>query len=107
VLNPDALGGYISDTVLRVAKMVRHYGQHANENYYDDSSAPSPPPVLYFPIVRDAFAHEVLRVVPVRQSLIGRIDPWYRSWDLNTPRPVPVRGVEARVRRVREEWQSA
>jgi YVTN family beta-propeller protein len=81
-LDPDALGGYIWDTVLRAGKSVRHYGLYADENYYVVPSAPYP---FYIPIVRDAFAQKVVQAVPVRASLIGHTDLYYRGWDLNTP----------------------
>jgi len=86
-LDPDALGGYIWDTVLRAGKTVRHYGLYADENYYVVPSAPTAPPSmqLYIPIVRDAFAEKVVQAVPVRPSLMGRTDLYYRGWDLNTP----------------------
>jgi len=81
-LDPDALGGYIWDTVLRAGKTVRHYGLYADENYYADPSAGLP---FYLPIVRDAFAQNVVQAVPVRPSLLGRTDVFCRGWDLNTP----------------------
>ena len=81
-LDPDALGGYIWDTVLRAGKTVRHYGLYADENYYVVPSAPYP---FYIPIVRDAFAQKVVQAVPGRPSLVGRTDLYYRGWDLNTP----------------------
>jgi YVTN family beta-propeller protein len=86
-LDPDALGGYIWDTMLRAGKTVRHYGLYADENYYVVPSAPTAPPSmqLYIPIVRDAFAQKVVQAVPVRPSLQGRTDVYYRGWDLNTP----------------------
>jgi YVTN family beta-propeller protein len=86
-LDPDALGGYIWDTVLRAGKTVRHYGLYADENYYVVPSAPTAPPSmqLYIPIVRNAFAQKVVQAVPVRPSLMGRTDLYYRGWDLNTP----------------------
>jgi YVTN family beta-propeller protein len=86
-LDPDALGGYIWDTVLRAGKTVRHYGLYADENYYVVPSAPTAPPSmqLYIPIVRDAFAKKVVQAVPGRPSLVGRTDLYYRGWDLNTP----------------------
>lgn len=86
-LSPDALGGYIWDTVLRAGKTVRHYGLYADENYYVVPSAPTSPPSrqLYIPIVRNAFAEKVVQAVPVRPSLMGRTDLYYRGWDLNTP----------------------
>jgi len=86
-LAPDALGGYIWDTVLRAGKTVRHYGLYADENYYAVPSAPTAPPSmqLYIPIVRDAFAQNVVQAVPVRPSLLGRTDVFCRGWDLNTP----------------------
>ena len=86
-LDPDALGGYIWDTVLRAGKTVRHYGLYADENYYVVPSAPTAPPSmqLYIPIVRDAFAENVVQAVPGRPSLVGRTDLYYRGWDLNTP----------------------
>jgi hypothetical protein len=40
---------------------------------------------FYIPIVRDAFAQKVVQAVPVRKSLIGKTDVYYRGWDLNTP----------------------
>jgi YVTN family beta-propeller protein len=81
-LDPDALGGYIWDTILRAGKTVRHYGLYADENYY---VVPSAGPPLYIPIVRDAFAQKVVQAVPGRPSLVGRTDLYYRGWDLNTP----------------------
>ena len=81
-LDPDALGGYIWDTILRAGKTVRHYGLYADENYYVVPSAGFP---FYIPIVRDAFAQNVVQAVPVRPSLIGRTDLFCRGWDLNTP----------------------
>jgi YVTN family beta-propeller protein len=81
-LAPDALGGYIWDTVLRAGKTVRHYGLYADENYY---VVPSAGPPLYIPIVRDAFAQKAVQAVPGRPSLKGRTDLYYRGWDLNTP----------------------
>jgi len=81
-LDPEALGGYIWDTILRAGKTVRHYGLYADENYYVDPSAAPP---LYIPIVRDAFAKNVVQAVPVRPSLMGNTDLFYRGWDLNTP----------------------
>jgi YVTN family beta-propeller protein len=82
-LDPDALGGYIWDTVLRAGKTVRHYGLYADENYYVDPSAAGTP--FYIPIVRDAFAQKVVQAVPVRPSLLDKTDIYYRGWDLNTP----------------------
>ncbi|MGA3087463.1 MAG: bifunctional YncE family protein/alkaline phosphatase family protein [Terriglobales bacterium] len=81
-LNPDALGGYIWDSVLRAGLTVRHYGLYADENYYVDPAAGAP---FYIPIVRDAFQQKVVQAVPVRKSLIGKTDLYYRGWDLNTP----------------------
>jgi YVTN family beta-propeller protein len=81
-LNPDALGGYIWDSVLRAGKTIRHYGLYADENYYVVPSAAYP---LYIPIVRNAFQQKVVQAVPVRKSLLGRTDVYYRGWDLNTP----------------------
>ncbi len=81
-LDPDALGGYIWDTVLRAGKTVRHYGLYADENYYVDPYAGSP---FYIPIVRDAFAQKIVQAVPVRPSLLHKTDLYYRGWDLNTP----------------------
>jgi DNA-binding beta-propeller fold protein YncE len=81
-LDPDALGGYIWDTILRAGKTVRHYGLYADENYY---VVPSAGPPLYIPIVRDAFKEKAIQAVPVRRSLMGRTDVYYRGWDLNTP----------------------
>jgi YVTN family beta-propeller protein len=86
-LDPDALGGYIWDTVLRSGQTVRHYGLYDDENYYVVPSAPTSPPSaqLFIPIVRDAFAEKVVQAVPGRPSLVGRTDLYYRGWDLNTP----------------------
>jgi YVTN family beta-propeller protein len=81
-LDPDALGGYIWDSVLRAGKTVRHYGLYADENYYVVPSAGYP---LYIPIVRDAFAQKAVQAVPVRKSLMHHTDVYYRGWDLNTP----------------------
>jgi YVTN family beta-propeller protein len=81
-LDPDALGGYIWDTVMRAGLTVRHYGLYADENYYVVPSAAYP---LYIPIVRDAFAQKVVQAVPVRKSLLDKTDVYYRGWDLNTP----------------------
>ncbi len=81
-LDADALGGYIWDSVLRAGKTVRHYGLYADENYYVDPGAGAP---FYIPIVRDAFKQKVVQAVPVRKSLIGKTDLYYRGWDLNTP----------------------
>jgi YVTN family beta-propeller protein len=82
-LNPDALGGYIWDTVLRAGKTVRHYGLYDDENYYVVPSAIGTP--FYLPIVRDAFAQKVVQAVPGRPSLVTRTDLYYRGWDLDTP----------------------
>jgi len=81
-LDPDALGGYIWDTVMRAGLTVRHYGLYADENYYVDPYAGAP---FYIPIVRDAFAQRVVQAVPVRHSLLDKTDVYYRGWDLNTP----------------------
>ncbi len=81
-LKADALGGYIWDSVLRAGKTVRHYGLYADENYY---VVPSAGPPFYIPIVRDAFKQKVVQAVPVRKSLLGKTDVYYRGWDLNTP----------------------
>lgn len=81
-LDPDALGGYIWDSVLRAGKTVRHYGLYADENYYVVPSAGYP---LYIPIVRDAFKQKAVQAVPVRKSLMDHTDLYYRGWDLNTP----------------------
>jgi YVTN family beta-propeller protein len=81
-LDADALGGYIWDSVMRAGKTVRHYGLYADENYYVDPSAGAP---FYIPIVRDAFKQKVVQAVPVRKSLMGKTDVYYRGWDLNTP----------------------
>src|SRR5208283_1455667 len=81
-LKPDALGGYIWDSVLRAGLTVRHYGLYADENYYVDPYAGAP---FYIPIVRNAFAQKVVQAVPVRKSLLGKTDVYYRGWDLNTP----------------------
>jgi YVTN family beta-propeller protein len=82
-LDPDALGGYIWDTVLRAGLTVRHYGLYADENYYVVPAAGGTP--FYIPIVRDAFAQKVVQAVPVRKSLLNQTDRYYRGWDLNTP----------------------
>lgn len=82
-LDPDALGGYIWDSVLRAGLTVRHYGLYADENYYVVPAASGTP--FYIPIVRDAFTEKVVQAVPVRKSLLGRTDLYYRGWDLNTP----------------------
>ena len=82
-LDPDALGGYIWDTVLRAGLTVRHYGLYADENYYVVPGAEGTP--FYIPIVRDAFAQKVVQAVPVRKSLLNQTDRYYRGWDLNTP----------------------
>ena len=81
-LDPDALGGYIWDSVLRAGLTVRHYGLYADENYYVDPAAGPP---FYIPIDRNAFADKVIQAVPGRPSLKGRTDLYYRGWDLNTP----------------------
>jgi len=81
-LDPDALGGYIWDSVLRAGLTVRHYGLYADENYYVDPAAGPP---FYIPIDRHAFADKVVQAVPVRKSLLGKTDLYYRGWDLNTP----------------------
>jgi YVTN family beta-propeller protein len=81
-LNPDALGGYIWDSVMRAGLTVRHYGLYADENYYVDPSAGPP---FYIPIDRNAFADKAVQAVPVRKSLQGKTDLYYRGWDLNTP----------------------
>ena len=81
-LDPDALGGYIWDSVLRAGQTVRHYGLYADENYYVDPAAGPP---FYIPIDRNAFADKVVQAVPGRPSLKGRTDLYYRGWDLNTP----------------------
>ncbi len=76
---PDALGGYIWDTVLRKGETHRHYGAYADELYYN-IGAP-----LYLPIDRDAFRHKRTQAIPLRPSLHGRLDAYYRGWDLDTP----------------------
>ncbi len=81
-LDPDALGGYIWDSVLRAGQTVRHYGLYADENYYVVPSAGYP---LYLPIVRDAFAQKAVQAVPGRPSLKDHTDIYYRGWDLDTP----------------------
>jgi YVTN family beta-propeller protein len=81
-LKPDAVGGYIWDSVMRAGKTVRHYGLYADENYYVVPSAGYP---FYIPIVRDAFKQKVVQAVPVRKSLLNKTDLYYRGWDLNTP----------------------
>ena len=81
-LNPDALGGYIWDSVMRAGLTVRHYGLYADENYYVDPYAGAP---FYIQIDRNAFADKVVQAVPVRKSLQGKTDLYYRGWDLNTP----------------------
>jgi len=81
-LDPDALGGYIWDSVMRAGLTVRHYGLYADENYYVDPYAGAP---FYIPIVRNAFAQRVVQAVPVKRSLLGKTDLYYRGWDLNTP----------------------
>jgi hypothetical protein len=81
-LDPDALGGYIWDSVMRAGKTVRHYGLYADENYYVDPGAGYP---FYIPIVRDAFKQKVVQAVPVRKSLLDKTDVYYRGWDFNAP----------------------
>jgi YVTN family beta-propeller protein len=81
-LEPDALGGYIWDSVMRAGLTVRHYGLYADENYYVDPGAGAP---FYIPIDRTAFADKVVQAVPVRKSLLDKTDVYYRGWDLNTP----------------------
>ncbi len=81
-LDPDALGGYIWDSVMRAGLTVRHYGLYADENYYVDPYAGAP---FYIPIDRTAFADKVVQAVPVRKSLLDKTDVYYRGWDLNTP----------------------
>jgi YVTN family beta-propeller protein len=81
-LDPDALGGYIWDSVMRAGLTVRHYGLYADENYYVDPSAGAP---FYISIDRNAFADKVVQAVPVRKSLLDKTDLYYRGWDLNTP----------------------
>jgi YVTN family beta-propeller protein len=77
--NPQALGGYIWDTVLRAGKSHRHYGAYADEIYYN-IGAP-----LYLPIDRYAFKNRRVQAIALRPSLHGRIDQYYRGWDLNVP----------------------
>jgi YVTN family beta-propeller protein len=76
---PEALGGYIWDSVLRTGKTHRHYGAYEDEIYYNEGAP------LYLPIYRDAWRRRKLQAVPLRPSLHGRTDPYYRGWDLNTP----------------------
>jgi hypothetical protein len=80
--DPNALGGYIWDTMLRAGKVVRHYAIYADQDYYADSTLPAP---FFFPIDRTAFKDKVLQAVPERPALSGRTDPFFRGWDLNTP----------------------
>ena len=75
----DATGGFIWDAVLRSGKAVRHYGMYTDETYYK-MGAP-----FYIPIVRDAYAKRASQSPPVRPSLMGRTDVYFRGWDLNTP----------------------
>jgi YVTN family beta-propeller protein len=77
--NPGSLGGYIWDAVLRAGKTLRHYGTYADENYYISGSP------VFLPIERKAGEKHALQAVPLRPALIGRTDPYYRGWDLNTP----------------------
>jgi YVTN family beta-propeller protein len=81
-MDPDALGGYIWDTVLRAGKSVRHYGLYADYNYYNAPTARYP---FYIPIIRDAFVQKAVQAVPTRPSLIGNTDLYFRGWDLDTP----------------------
>ena len=76
---PGALGGYIWDTVLRKGETHRHYGAYADEIYYNIGSP------LYLPIDRYAFRHRRTQAIALRPSLHGRLDAYYRGWDLNTP----------------------
>jgi YVTN family beta-propeller protein len=76
---PQALGGYIWDTILRTGQTHRHYGAYADEIYYTIGTP------LYLPIDRHAFADRAIQAIPLRPSLHGRIDSYYRGWDLNVP----------------------
>jgi YVTN family beta-propeller protein len=75
----DATGGFIWDAVIRSGKTVRHYGMYTDETYYK-MGAP-----FYIPIVRNAYAKRAPQSPPVRPSLLGRTDVYYRGWDLNAP----------------------
>jgi YVTN family beta-propeller protein len=81
-IDPDALGGYIWDTVLRAGKTVRHYGLYDDYNYYNAPTARYP---FFIPIVRNAFAEKQVQGVPTRKSLLGQTDLYFRGWDLDTP----------------------
>jgi len=80
--DPNALGGYIWDSVIRAGLTMRHYGLYADENYYNDPYAGAP---FYIPIVRNAFQQKVVQAVPVKKALLDKTDVYYRGWDLNTP----------------------
>ncbi|MBV8531277.1 MAG: hypothetical protein JO104_08155 [Candidatus Eremiobacteraeota bacterium] len=71
--------GFIWDSALRAGRSVRHYGIYTDQTYYK-IGAP-----FYIPIVRNAFAHHARQAPPLRPSLMGRTDLYYRGWDLNTP----------------------
>ncbi|MBV8433828.1 MAG: SMP-30/gluconolactonase/LRE family protein [Candidatus Eremiobacteraeota bacterium] len=74
-----ATGGYIWDAALRASKTVRQYGMYTDQTYYT-IGGPS-----YIPIVRRAYEHRAPQSPPVRPSLAGRTDVYYRGWDLNVP----------------------
>jgi pimeloyl-ACP methyl ester carboxylesterase/DNA-binding beta-propeller fold protein YncE len=76
---PNATGGYIWDSVLRAGESIRHYGMYTDPTYYK-IGAP-----LFIRIVRNAYAQGVRQAPPVRPSLRGRTDLYYRGWDLDTP----------------------
>jgi YVTN family beta-propeller protein len=76
---PGVYGGYLWDTVIRAGLTHRHYGAYADEIYYNIGSP------LYLPIDRTAYRDGTVQEVALRPSLHGRIDPYYRGWDLNTP----------------------
>jgi YVTN family beta-propeller protein len=76
---PNATGGYIWDSVLRAGKSIRHYGMYTDPTYYKIGTP------FFIPIVRDAYVRGARQAPPVRPSLYGRTDLYYRGWDLNTP----------------------
>ncbi len=84
-LDPNAVGGYLWDTVLRAGKTVRNYGFFIDQGYYDtnqpDPTQPDPTNPLYIPISPTPFASNIPQAPVTKPVLRDKSDPYFRSYD--------------------------
>jgi len=72
-------GGYLWDEALRAGLTVRNYGVFCDLARYDN---PEKNPG-FLPVSKTPFAAKMIQAVPANQSLAGRTDLYFRSFDQN------------------------